>query len=52
MNKQLLNIFGSIIFIDGIVSMIMGDIKKEKSLNILRAFRSGIGLYMMQNGTK
>jgi len=49
---ELIKFLGSIIFIDGIVSMIMGDIKKEKSLNILRAFRSGIGLYMMQNGTK
>ena len=50
MNKQLIKIFGSIIFIDGIVSMIIGSIKEEKSLNVLRAVRSGIGLYMMQNG--
>ena len=47
---ELMKIFGSIIFIDGIVSMIIGSIKKEKSLNILRAMRSGIGLYMMKNG--
>ena len=47
---ELIKFLGSIIFIDGIVSMIIGDIKQEKSLNILRALRSGVGLYMMENG--
>jgi len=45
---ELIKILGSIIFIDGIVSIIIGSIKEEKSLNILRALRSGIGLYMMK----
>jgi len=50
MNKQILQVLGSIIFIDGIASIIIGNIKKEKTLNILRTVRCGIGLYMMQYG--
>ncbi len=46
--SELWKVFGSIIFIDGVVSMIIGSIKGEKTLNVLRTVRSGIGLYMMK----
>ena len=48
--SELINFLGSVVFIDGVVSMIIGSIKQEKNLNILRAARCGIGLYMMQYG--